>query len=229
VSGCTNCSSKTGCSDRKGEMLATVGDTLAQLYPTRTWGELADQVPSWRPHPDLAALAEELSTVLKTAAFVRPGGDTDLCDYLYVLALGRPPCAVQVRDFGADIPEEWLSLGTIQEQYLRVCVSQLAPMAGVQQVAMDIHATPEGFEIHERPRAGVYDAPFLARMQKLVATLPAYGLTHLDFGEIDEPPRGYGAGRWPTLFGQAEPATYNYLFFPEPATTSSVVWLPGRA
>ncbi len=32
------------------------------------------------------------------------------------------------------------------------------------------------------PRAGVYDAPLLARMQKLVAILPAYELLHVDFG-----------------------------------------------
>jgi hypothetical protein len=33
---------------------------------------------------------------------VRPGGPDEYCDFLYVLCVGRPPCAVQVRD--ADVP-----------------------------------------------------------------------------------------------------------------------------
>jgi hypothetical protein len=81
-----------------------------------------------------------------------------------------------------------------------------------------------GWLTRERPRAGVYDAPLLPRMQKLVATLPAYDLLHIDFGEIAHAPPGYAAGDWRELFG-GEPAIANYLFYPQPATmiTSAVL------
>lgn len=82
--------------------------------------------------------------------------------------------------------------------------------------------------VHERPRAGVYDAPLLARMQKLVAILPAYGLLHVDFGEIAHAPPGFGAGAWSSLF-QGQPAIANYLFYPHPTTmTSTVIVEPHR-
>ena len=54
-------------------------------------------------------------------------------------------------------------------------------------------------------------------VQKLVATLPAYELLHVDFGEIAHAPPGYHAGAWRELFG-GEPAIANYLFYPQPTT-----------
>ena len=74
-----------------------------------------------------------------------------------------------------------------------------------------------GFLVREQPRAGVYDAPLLPRMQKLVAVLPAYDLMHLDFGEIAHAPPGFHAGVWRELYG-AEPSIANYLFYPQPTT-----------
>ena len=70
----------------------------------------------------------------------------------------------------------------------------------------------------EAPRAGVYDAPLLHRMQKLVATLPAYDLLHVDFGEIAHAPPGFAAGEWGALYG-GEPAIANYLFYAQPTTS----------
>src|SRR5438552_3884474 len=77
-----------------------------------------------------------------------------------------------------------------------------------------------GFVVHERPRAGVYDAPLLSRMQKLVATLPAYDLLHLDFGDIAHAPPGFDAGAWTERFG-GMPAIANYLFYAQPTTMVS--------
>ena len=57
-------------------------------------------------------------------------------------------------------------------------------------------ATATAGSIRESPRAGVYDAPLLTRMQKLVAILPAYDLLHVDFGEIAHAPPGFHAGAW---------------------------------
>jgi hypothetical protein len=221
--GCTNCKSKTGCDHRKGDMMASVDRALEQLYPTRTWGEPDDGAVAGPEGDELAALADELAGELNAATFVRPGSDDEPCDYVYVLCMGRSPCAIQVRDHGVPVPDEWLGSDAIRELYLRVVVSQRARIAAVQQVAVEVsHASfgsggSGGFAICERPRAGVYDAPLLPRMQKLVAILPAYELLHVDFGEIAHAPPGYHAGVWRELFG-GEPAIANYLFYPQPTT-----------
>ena len=203
-------------------MLASVDEALALLYPTRTWGEVDDAGAIDAMTPDeLAALADELATELRAATFVCAGGDDEPCDYIYILCMGRAPCIVQVRDHGVAIPEEWQSSDAIEELYLRVVVSQRARVAAVQQVAVTLHspaAQPMRL-VRESPRAGVYDAPLLHRMQKLVAILPAYSLLHVDFGEIAHAPPGYAPGDWRERFGaSSDPAIANYLFFPQPAT-----------
>ena len=194
-------------------MLAEVDRTLARLYPTRTWGEPDDAHADGLAREDLDALADELATVLGAATFVRAGDDSEPCDFIYVLCVGRTPCLVQVRDHGVEAPE--LGGHDVNEQYLRLVVSQRARVAAVQQVAIDFSC--DSRLVRERPRAGVYDAPLLHRMQKLVATLPAYELLHVDFGEIAHAPPGYAAGMWRELYG-GEPSIANYLFFPQPAT-----------
>jgi hypothetical protein len=233
--GCTNCKSKTGCDHRKGSMMASVDEALAQLYPSKTWGEPEDGEVAGLSPEDVAALADELAATLGAATFVRSGGEDEPCDYIYVLCMGRTPCIVQVRDHGVPVPAEWYGAtdaaqgsGAISELYLRLVVSQRAPVAAVQQVAIDVMYTPGGadggadvgdgrFLVRERPRAGVYDAPLLHRMQKLVATLPAYDLLHVDFGEIAHAPPGFHAGTWRQLFA-GEPSIANYLFYPQPTT-----------
>jgi hypothetical protein len=212
-------------------MMESVDQTLARLYPSRTWGEVDDvAADTGTLSPDeLAGLADELAGELGAATFVRPGDDAEPCDFLYVLCLGRPPCIVQVRDHGVEVPEEWRSLAerddVIRELYLRVCISQRAPVAAIQQVAIDLAPVPGGgFCVHERPRAGVYDAPLLHRMQRLVAILPAYELLHVDFGEIAHAPPGFAAGSWQALFGGA-PSIANYLFYPQPTTMVATSYL----
>ena len=201
-------------------MLAAVDRELARLYPTRTWGEPDDGLAGGIAPDELAALADELAGVLGAATFVREGGDDEPCDFIYALCLGRTPCIVQVRDHGVPPPAEWRDAGELHEQYLRVVVSQRARVAAVQQVAVDLARGAGGWIVREQPRAGVYDAPLLPRMQKLVATLPAYELLHVDFGEIAHAPPGFHAGRWRELF-DGEPAIANYLFYPQPATMIS--------
>jgi hypothetical protein len=253
--GCTNCKGKAGCDDHKGSMMAEVERALTALYPTRTWGEADDGAPQPLAPEELAGLAEELALELKAATFVRAGGDDEPCDYIYILALGRAPCAIQVRDHGVDVPAEWAALDTvdarseamgdgghassargagregprgIDEMYLRVVVSQRVRIAAVQQVAVQVVRTPDGYVIHERPRAGVYDAPLLPRMQRLVTILPAYDLTHVDFGDIAHAPPGFRAGVWQELYGAA-PAIANYLFYPQPTTMVVTTFVHGAA
>ncbi len=228
-------------------MLAEVDRALAALYPTRTWGEpderglgsaagAAGLLPA-----DLGALADELAGELAAATFVRPGGDDEPCDYIYVLCLGRTPCVVQVRDHGVPVPAEWRAAGgpdgaangvangvAIDELYLRLVIGHRAPFAAVQQVAVALRRGPGGYLVREQPRAGVYDAPLLHRMQKLVAILPAYDLLHLDFGEIAHPPPGYAGGAWRELYG-ADPAIANYLFYPQPTTMVATTFVEDAA
>ena len=225
MGGCTNCKGKEGCDDHKGQMMGTMEQALADLYPTQTWGEVDDREPAGLSPEDLAGLAEELALELKAATFVRTGGDDEACDYIYVLSLGRTPCVVQVRDHDAEIPDEWRSADAIEELYLRVVLSHRAPVAAVQQVSVNLVRSDHGYMIRESPRAGVYDAPLLKRLQKLVAILPAYGLTHLDFGDIAHAPPGFRAGEWRALYG-ADPSIANYFFYAQPTTMISTTYLP---
>jgi len=225
--GCTNCKSKAGCDDHKSSMMGSVEHTLERLYPTRTWGELDDASCSGSlSDDDLAGLADELASTLGAATFVRPCDD-EPCDFIYILCMGRTPCIVQVRDHDVVPPAEWETADSISELYLRVCISQRARVAAVQQVAVDLVRTPDGYVVREQPRAGVYDAPLLHRMQRVVATLPAYDLLHVDFGDIAHAPPGFHAGSWRDLYG-GEPAIANYLFYALPTTMISTVLVEPR-
>lgn len=219
-------------------MLSAVDRALASLYPTRTWGE-PDERGMVGPGAggqacDLGALADELASELAAATFVRTGGDDEPCDYIYVLCLGRTPCIAQIRDHGVPVPAEWRGIAgdgiagdgidRLEELYLRLVIGHRAPFAAVQQVGIDLVRAPGGYLVRERPRAGVYDAPLLHRMQKLVAILPAYDLRHLDFGEIAHPPPGFHAGAWRELYGGA-PSIANYLFYPQPTTMVATMFV----
>lgn len=226
MGGCTSCGSKAGCDHRKGEMLTAVDDALARLYPARTWG--APRVgggDAAGADAEAGVLADELAAELDAAVFVRPGEPDQHCDFLYVLCVGRPPCAVQVRDHGVAPPAEWRGAPPLAEAYLRVALSSLTRMAVVQEVAITVDGDGDGWLVREAPRAGVYSAPLLRRFQRLVAILPAYDILHVDLGDISGPPPGYAAGGWTELY-VGTPAITNYLFFPEPATMVATTWLP---
>lgn len=230
MGGCTNCAAKTGCNDRKGHMFGELEQVLERLYPTRTWGAPDDlaRLDAGIDEADGHALAEELAASLDAATFFRAGEPEEFCDYIYVLCVGREPCLVQLRDGEVPVPAEIAAdpHASIREQYLRVCLSHVARMAGVQQIAMSLDAVDGGYVITESPRSGVYDAPLLRRFQRLVSILPAYDILHLDFGEISAPPAGFSPGNYAALYG-GEPHTANYLFFPQPSTTQVTCFVPG--
>jgi hypothetical protein len=219
MAGCTNCGGKEGCDDRKGTMLGVVGDWLDRLYPTRTWGEIDDELAmsSGVGEEDAMALAEELQKELKAATIFRPGSEEDLCDYIYILCMGREPCALQIRDGEVPVPEELGAGDEVHELYLRLALSSVAPLAVVQQVSVRVSEVEGQWIVREELAAGVYDAPLLRRMQRLVALLPAYELTHVDMGEISEPPEGFAHGDYRESYGKA-PHQVNYLFFRNPST-----------
>jgi len=229
--GCTNCGAKAGCDHRKTGMLGVVEQLMTQLYPTRRWGEPDDaaRFGAGIDEEDGQALADDLASELGAATFFRRGAADEYCDYIYVLCLGREPCLVQVRDGEVPVPHEIGQADLIREQYLRVCLSGMARLAGVQQVSLELEPAGDEVVIREAPRAGVYDAPLLRRFQRLVALLPAYDILHVDFGEISAPPDGFDPGDYAERYGIAAPHRANYLFYPQPSTTEIISVLARRA
>jgi hypothetical protein len=215
--GCSDCGRKGGCDERKHAMFAAIDEALARLYPTRRWGE-RDDGAAFRDGvaPDVGPrLAERLARRLNALALFRPGAPDELCDYVYVLCFGRQPSILELREgTAAWVDEEPAG----EELYLRVALSAVAPFAAVQQVAMMVERAGEDFVVREAPRAGVFDPILLPRLQGLVAELAEAGVRHLDFGDLTLAPEGFDPGDYPDRYG-AQPATVNYLFYPQPAVT----------
>jgi hypothetical protein len=219
--GCTSCGNKGGCDTRKHGMFAAIDEALARLYPTRRWTE-RDEAAGFGAGVGQAegeAVARALASRLKTLALHRPGTSEEMCDYVYVLCVGRSPSLVEhlhgvaahVDDVGAD--------GEIEELYLRIALSTVARFAGVQQVAMHAaranHEAGGALVVTEATRGGVFDPILLPRLQKLVAVLAEHDIRHIDFGEIVDAPADFDPGDYAERYGGV-PAIANYLFFPEP-------------
>jgi hypothetical protein len=209
-------------------MFAALDEALSRLYPTRRWGE-RDEASAFRAGvaPGLgAALADRLATALKSLALLRPGGPEECCDYVYVLCFGRQPSILEVREGVAEA--ELLGDEPLEELYLRVALSAVAPFAAVQQVAFSLRRSGGELVIAEEPRTGVFDPILLPRFQKLVAVLAELDIRHLDFGDLTTPPDGFDAGDYGARYG-GSPTTANYLFFPQPASAITTSVLPLRS
>jgi hypothetical protein len=221
--GCTDCGRKGGCDHRKGDMFAAMDQALERLYPTRRWGE-RDELAAFRAGVagQGPVLADRLAKALKALTLFRPGAPEEYCDFVYVLCFGRTPSLIELRE-GTAAPEA--GEGIIDELYLRVALSSVAPFAAVQQVAMSMQRTEAGeLIIAEAPRTGVFDPVLLPRFQKLVAVLTELGIRHLDFGEMTQPPPGFDGGEYLDRYGGA-PTVANYFFYPQPASaiTTTVI------
>jgi hypothetical protein len=206
-------------------MFAAMDEALARLYPTRRWGE-RDEGAAFRAGVTACGpvLAERLSRRLEAMSLFRPGSPEEYCDFVYVLCFGRTPSLIEVRE-GTAAPEA--GEGHIDELYLRVALSSVAPFAAVQQVAMSLRRTDAGeLVIAESPRTGVFDPVLLPRFQKLVAVLAELDIRHLDFGEMTQPPPGFDAGDYPDRFGGA-PTVANYFFYPQPASAITTTVIGG--
>lgn len=228
--GCTDCGRKGGCDHRKAGMFGAIDEALARLYPDRRWGNW-DEAAAFRQGvaPDIAdRLAEALARRLDTVALVRPGDDHEYCDYVYALCVGRQPSLIELREGAASLPvvvAEAVDGTTIDELYLRVALSALAPFAAVQQVAMRLELRDGEVILTEAPRSGVFDPILLPRMQKVVAALAELEVRHLDFGDLTQPPEGFDDADYPDRYG-GRAALANYLFFPQPAAAQSRIVLP---
>ena len=146
-------------------------------------------------------------------------GPTTLCHYIYVLCLGREPALVDVRD-GLAPPEA----DHVRERYLRVHLSTVARIATIQEVAMELDQTPDGWLLRELPLPGVYDAKLLKRMRAVVDPIEASDIEHLDFGLVDKAYPEAKAGEYGERYG-VEPALVNFLFYAQPARTSATILL----
>jgi hypothetical protein len=223
--GCTDCGRKGGCDHRKGAMFAAMDEVLLRLYPSRRWGD-RDEGAAFRSGVAGSgpALADRLSRKLEALSLLCPGTPDEYCDFVYVLCFGRTPSLIELRE-GAAAPEA--GEGNIDELYLRVALSSVAPFAAVQQVAMSLRRSQEGeLVIAEAPRTGVFDPVLLPRFQKLVAVLAELDIRHLDFGEMTQPPPGFDAGDYGDRYG-GTPTVANYFFYPQPASAITTTLIAG--
>src|SRR5262245_39820475 len=105
--GCTDCGKKGGCDDRKGSERALLSDVMAKIYPTRRWGEPDDaaRFGAGVSEREGAALARRAAEALKARTYFRAGDETESCDYVYALCVGREPGLFELRDAEAiDVP-----------------------------------------------------------------------------------------------------------------------------
>jgi hypothetical protein len=206
-------------------MFAAMDEALARLYPTRRWGE-RDEAAAFRAGVAGAGplLADRLSRRLEAMSLFCPGTPEEYCDFVYVLCFGRTPSLIEVRE-GTATPEA--GEAHIDELYLRIALSSVAPFAAVQQVAMSLRRSDAGeLVIAESPRTGVFDPVLLPRFQKLVAVLAELGIRHLDFGEMTQPPPDFDAGDYGDRYGGA-PTVANYFFYPQPASAITTTVIGG--
>jgi hypothetical protein len=234
--GCNTCRSECGredgCGTRKATQKELLDGLIARLYPSRLWGDpepeasLAERLEL----PEVVQLGSRLSTVLRAPAYVLPGGEEDLCAFIYVLCLGREPSILELRE--GDERDLCLESDTLRERYLRIACSTLGRLACVQEVAMELSLTerdcPTGMAlIREISLPGVFDPILLKRFQRTVDLLMAHGVEHLDMGLLDVDAASFGLlpGDYPARFGTS-PALLNYLFYATPVKTTALSFVP---
>jgi hypothetical protein len=123
-----------------------------------------------------------------------------------------------MEDQGVDDGEDDGGEDAMDDRYLRLTLSALARVVGVQEVAMRLRRHGDAIVVTEQVRGGVFDPILLPRFQALVALLAETDLRHLDFGEIVEPPVDFDGADYVRQFGSA-PVVANYLFSPRPVAT----------
>jgi len=216
-------------------MFGAIDEILARLYPHRRGGH-RDEVAAFEAgiaSDEGEDLARTIAARLGVATRFVAGGIDEWCDYIYVLCLGRAPSIVDIREdrlqAQADLQlpqaeraepqgEEDGEEDAMDDRYLRLTLSALARVVGVQEVAMRLRRHDDAIVVTEQVRGGVFDPILLPRFQALVALLAETDLRHLDFGEIVEPPVDFDGEDYLRQFGSA-PVVANYLFSPRPVAT----------
>lgn len=228
MGGCSSCHLEGGCDTRKGEERHLLGELLPRLYPERRWGA-PDDAARFRAgvgEGEARRLTRRAQVALGAPTLYRPGDEGESCDYIYVLCVGRQPGLVELRD--RDEPLAWPDGEHVRERYLRAALSQMARVAAVQEVAVELDREGDVYVVSERPRAGIFDPILLERAQKLIELIVGASITYLDFALIERPPEDFDGADYEARYGQP-PGVVNYLFFPQPATAVSTVCLPAAA
>ena len=224
--GCSGCDKNEGCETEKGPQRSLIDSTLSLVYPSGVWGQPDDEArfgAGIRPG-EVRRLARAISVATKAPAWVRPGGPDDLCNFIYVLCVGREPSLLEVREGRAmlDAANEPNEAARVRERYLRLALSTVTRAACMQEVAMEL----DGDVLRELPKPGVYDDKLLKRMRAIVDLVEASGLEHLDFGLVDPAHPDTKPGDYVERYG-VEPAIVNFLFYAQPARTITTTILAG--
>lgn len=225
MGGCTNCASKGGCSTRKGEERALLGRLLPELYPSARWGEIDDRRRDGIPEREGRRLARQAAELLKAPTRFRAGAADELCDWIWVLCVGREPPLIDAWDDETGGPlAAHIDLLDVHEVYLRVALSTLARVATVQEVSLTLAQDGPGWSLSQAPSPGIYSPVLLPRTQKLVELIVAADISFLDFGLIESAPPGFDRGQYAAA--AEAPSTVGYLFYPQPPRAVSTQWLP---
>src|SRR5262249_776579 len=226
--GCSNCSNKGGCGVRKGEEKPLLGALLPRLYPSGRWG-IPDDEAGLRegvPAREGRRLARNAAELLQAPARFVAGDETEGCDYVYVLCVGREPGLLELRDRARLSDPDG---DRIRERYLRAALSSMARIAAVQEIVFELDREGDVYAVREKPRDGVYDPILLPRTQKLVDLLVGADIPSLDFGLLTKPATRYAEGLadedYEERYGQPA-ATVNWLFYPQPATAARITVIP---
>ena len=257
--GCSDCGSKGGCDARKHTQRGLFAEVIARVYPSSseaihgghggqggqgggpTWGVLDDEARfgAGVPRGEVRRLARSIAAVAQAPTIFRAGEPEDLCDYVWVLCVGRRPSLVELRDGlaraepgagPANDPLADLVPGVrVEERWLRLCFSSVARLAAMQEVALTLEVG-EGDDaglcvLRESPRPGVFDPILLKRVRKIVALLEASDVAHADFGLLDRPLPGAHPGDYVARYG-VEPMLANFLFMAAPSSAPVVTVLP---
>jgi len=231
MSGCTDCSKKGGCEVRKGEEREVLAELLPRLYPTGRWGEPDDaaRLGGSLSESAIRRLARQGAEILQARTYVQIGGPDEPCDYVYALCVGRDP---GLWELGSADAIRMADGDRIREKYLRAVISQMAPVATLQEVSFELDRDGEVGTLTEKPRTGVYDPILLARTQRFIDLLVGSGLTYFDFGMLTKPASRYAPGMddhgYTAVWGQPAQVV-NWLFYPQPPNTATALCLPWAA
>ena len=186
MGGCADCKSGGGgCESHKGPQRVVIDEVMRAVYPDRTWGRPDDEArfrAGIREREAQRARRARSATAAKAPAYFRAGGPDDLCHYVWVLVPRARAGAASTCVTGIAPPEA----DHVRERYLRVHLSTVARIATIQEVALELDRTAEGWLLRELPQPGVYDAKLLKRMRAIVDLVEASDLEHLDFGLVDK-------------------------------------------
>jgi hypothetical protein len=209
--GCADCDISGGCESHKGPQREALEAALARVYPSRAWGCPDDEARfgAGVPTREVKRIARALAVACRAPTFWRPAEPDDLCEWVWVLCVGREPALVEVRDGRAPADSE-----SVKERYLRVAFSTVARIACVQEVALEL----DGGVLRELPQPGVYDGKLLRRMRAIVDLVGANDIEHIDYGLLDVTRDDFDGGEYQARYGCA-PTLANYLFYAQPART----------